>query len=127
MMTRRFLMPLLAGSLVAALGAALPVVHAQEGADPKPTLSREQLRERQQERLESGASIYGTSLMTRKERTEHREKLRSLSNRADKLAYLEQHRIRMQERARERNTWLPGMPRPAGSAKPAGGGGDNRP
>lgn len=71
-------------------------------------------------------TIYGSQLMTRKERLEYRERLRAAKTQEERNRIRAEHHERMQERARERGVKLPDMP-PAGGAGagpgPGGGGG----
>jgi len=54
--------------------------------------------------------IYGSQLMTREERTEHRARMRSLKSREEREAFRLEHHNKMQQRAREQGKTLPDMP-----------------
>jgi hypothetical protein len=53
----------------------------------------------------------GWSMMSRAERDEHRQKMMSMQNRGECMAYMEQHHAKMAERAKERGRAVPAMPR----------------
>ena len=104
----------LALSLATALTlTALPtVVSAQADAPHNEQLSQPaKPRVSEQERMRAGSKIYGSNLMKRQERTDHRNKLRAMTSNEERDAYLQEHRLKMQERAKQRGLWLPGMPR----------------
>ena len=61
-----------------------------------------------------GQNIYGSSLMTKAERAEHRATIRSLKTREERERYRMEHHKRMQERAKEKGISLPEMPMPRG-------------
>ena len=103
----------LALSLAAALTlTALPgLVSAQPEAPGRDELSQPaKPRMTEQERLRAGSKIYGTTMMKRQERTEHRNKLRAMTTDEERDAYLLEHKQKMQERAKQRGLRLPGMP-----------------
>lgn len=54
--------------------------------------------------------IYGSQLMTREERAEHRAKMRSLKTREEREAFRIEHHKKMQERAAKMGKTLPDMP-----------------
>lgn len=60
--------------------------------------------------------IYGSQLMTKQERIEHRSKMRAASTDEEREQIRKAHHERMKERAKERGVTLPDNP-------PAGGGG----
>lgn len=84
-------------------------------------------------KAEARQPIYGSQLMTRQERIEYRNKMRSLKTQEERNAFrLEHHRL-MQERAKEKGVTLPDVP-PAqgmgmgpGVGRRMGPGGPNRP
>jgi hypothetical protein len=53
----------------------------------------------------------GWSLMTRAERQAHHDKMRSMTDHAACVAYMEQHHAQMTERAKERGRAVPAKPR----------------
>lgn len=59
----------------------------------------------------------GWSMMTPQERTEHQEKMRSMTNRDECRAYMEQHHQQMMERAKEKGLNVPARPRRDGCAR----------
>jgi hypothetical protein len=65
--------------------------------------------------------IYGSQLMTRDERTEHRNKMRSLKTPEEREAYRAEHHRQMQERAKERGVTLPDAPPARGMGMGPGG------
>lgn len=94
------------------LTALAPPAFAQSEPPGRDDVTRSTTpRMTEQERLRSGNKIFGSTLMKRQERTEHREKLRAMTTNEERDAYLQEHRLKMQERARQRGLWLPGMPR----------------
>jgi len=107
---------LLIASLVA--GAfAVPVAGAQDQTREK---AQSQVQERDREQ------IYGSQLMTRAERTEHRNKLRSLKTAEEREQFRLEHHKKMAERAKARGATLPDEPPmqgKGGGAGPMGGGG----
>ncbi len=54
--------------------------------------------------------IYGSQLMTRQERIEHRNTLRQLKTQEERNAYRLEHHQKMQERAKARGVQLPDSP-----------------
>lgn len=84
----------------------------------------------EQERSQEQEQIYGSQLMTQKERAEHRAKMRSLKTQEERDAYRLEHHEKMQGRAKEKGIKLPdeppasGMMRmgPGGGMEPRGGG-----
>lgn len=55
--------------------------------------------------------MYGWSLMTPQERTEHRQKMRSFDDYATCTAYVAEHHALLQTRAKEKGIALPPAPR----------------
>jgi hypothetical protein len=93
---------------------------------------KEQTRDqaRDQTQLRDDDPIYGSQLMTRKERIEHRNKLRAMKTQEEREAYRLEHHKRMQERAKAKGITLPDEPPagggmmmgPSGGMGPGGGG-----
>ena len=77
-------------------------------ADPAAVKEKAQVQKQEQ--------VYGSQLMTRKERAEHRTKLRNAKTAEEREQIRNEHHERMQERAKARGVTLPAAP-------PAGGGG----
>lgn len=59
---------------------------------------------------QSKRPIYGSQLMTREERAEHRAKMRSLKTKEERKAFQIEHHKKMQERASKMGKTLPDMP-----------------
>lgn len=55
-------------------------------------------------------TIYGSQLMTREERAEHRAKMRGFKTKEEREAYRVEHHKKMQERAKKQGKTLPDMP-----------------
>ncbi len=115
-----FVLQALTAALFTILGVSVAIAADQEMAKPAA-----------QAGAESGEQIYGSELMTKEERAEHRAKMRSLKTAAEREAYRKEHHMKMQERAKKMGKTLPDMPPAAGSqggmmapkpAAPAGGG-----
>jgi hypothetical protein len=114
MLKRTFTMSLLAGALTLCLGLALAV-------EPASAPAQEQ--------------VYGSQLMTQKERAVHRAKMRAAKTPEQMAQVRAEHHERMQERAKQQGVTLPdtppavggGMgPGPGGGMGPGDGGGRNR-
>ena len=103
---------MLAGLLTA--GAGLPVQAQDQDKD--------RLQTRDQDRLQDRDQIYGYELMTEQERTEHRNRMRSLKTDGEREQYRLEHHKRMQARAKERGVTLPDEPMPRGKGMGPGGG-----
>jgi len=67
-------------------------------------------QERSQERLHTQEQIYGSQLMTKQERAEHREKLRAAKTKVQREQIRKEHHKRMLERAKTRGISLPDEP-----------------
>lgn len=82
--------------------------------------------EQVQQQTTSREQVYGSQLMTRQERIEHRNKLRTAKTAEEREQIRAEHHTRMQERAKERGLTLPDAPPPVGGGKgmgPGAGGG----
>lgn len=82
-------------------------VGAADEATPQPP---QKMQKQAQEQ------IYGSQLMTRQERLEHRAKMRAAKTAEEREQIRTEHHEKMQARAKERGVSLPDMP-----AMPAGG------
>jgi len=111
MQKQKFVLSALTVALCMMLNAGVVVA-----ADQAQTKQEKQTGTRDREQ------IYGSQLMTREERAEHRAKMRSLKSREEREAFRLEHHNKMQQRAREQGKTLPDMP-PARGMGPAGGGG----
>ena len=67
--------------------------------------------------------IYGSQLMTRRERIEYRARMRAAKTARERERIRAEHHRQMQERARERGFKLPDTPPPGGAGMGPGGGG----
>jgi len=106
MLQRTFTLSLLAGALTLSLGLALAVEPASAPAQEE---------------------VYGSQLMTQKERAAHRAQMRAAKT-PEQMAQVraEQH-ARMQERAKQLGVTLPETPQAGGGGMgPGPGGGRNR-
>jgi hypothetical protein len=65
---------------------------------------------REQERLRDDAPIYGSQMMTDRERNEHREKMRNAKTLKEQETIRSQHHDQMKERAKSRGMMLPDEP-----------------
>lgn len=74
-----------------------------------------------QDRL-SDRDMYGWEMMSREEREEHRARIRSFTNEAEREQYRLEHHDRMEERARTRGVTLPDMPGARGQGPGSGAG-----
>jgi len=83
-------------------------------------------QERSQERLQTQEQIYGSQLMTKQERAEHREKLRAAKTEVQREQIRKEHHKRMLVRAKARGISLPdeppGMGHQGRGMGPGGGG-----
>lgn len=59
-------------------------------------------------------AVYGWQLMSKQERIEHRNRMRTFKTEEEREAYRNEHHKRMQERAREKGLSLPDTPRQRG-------------
>ena len=80
---------------------------------------RDQVRE--QERLRDDAPIYGSQMMTERERNEYREKMRNAKSLKEQEAIRSQHHDQMKERAKSRGIVLPDEPSARGMGNGPGG------
>ncbi len=112
--------------MLAMVGGAAPLV-------PSVSVAAEQEPSQMQTQKQAKEKIYGSQLMTRKERAEHRSKMRSLKTQEERDAYRLEHHKKMQERAKGKGMTLPdeppatgmgmgGMRQGGGGMGPGGGG-----
>ena|SRR3972149_2863878 len=102
--------------MLAMMGGVAPLV-------PSVSVAAEQEHSQVQIQKQSKEQIYGSQLMTRKERAEHRAKMRSLKTREERDAYRLEHHKKMLERAKEKGVTLPDEPPATGMRMGPGGGG----
>ncbi len=67
--------------------------------------------------------IYGSQLMTRQERIEYRNQMRTMKTQEERNAFRLEHHKKMQERAKEKGMTLPDNPPAAGGGMGPGMGG----
>lgn len=108
------------GVLGITIGSLLlaPLTVGAEEATPPPTPKVQKQAQEQ---------IYGSQLMTRQERLEHRAKLRAAKTAEEREQIRKEHHEKMQQRAKEKGVTLPEQPpMPPGGMGPgprgAGGG-----
>lgn len=99
---------------IVALCSAVTVTWAAEQQVQQNGPAPQQTRPRDQ--------IYGSQLMTRQERIEHRARMRAAKTLEEREQVRADHHARMQERAKERGVKLPDAPPPAGARKGMGPG-----
>lgn len=75
-----------------------------------------QAQQKTQTKAQKPEVVYGSQLMTAKERTEYRAKMRSLKTSEERQAFRMEHHKAMQERAKEMGKTLPDMPAQGGGA-----------
>lgn len=100
-------------ALIGAAAAAPLVLFAE-------TRASEVQRVRVQMPAESGGWIYGSQLMSQRERDEYRARLRAARSVEERGRIRDDHFALMQVRARERGVLLPGKPLPRGVSGRAG-------
>jgi hypothetical protein len=72
-------------------------------------------------------AIYGSQLMTRQERMEYRNQMRSTKTQEERNTLRLEHHQKMQERAKEKGVTLPDAPPAAGGGMGPGAGGGRGP
>jgi len=116
MLKQTFLLPALISTLV-----LLPVCAL--AADQE----RVQDKDKTQERAQTQERIYGSQLMTSKERTEYRARMRAAKTAEEREQIRNEHHERMKVRAKERGVSLPDVPPARGGGAGAGGMGPGGP
>ena len=106
---KKIVRTILAGAL---LVSANPLLSAEQDR-PKETI---QTQTKDQER------IYGSELMTEKERNEYRERMRSAKTQQEREKIRSEHHDRMLARAKERGVTIPDQPPAKGAGTGPGGG-----
>jgi len=84
--------------------------------DQTPDRDRDRIQDRTQDR------IYGSQLMTAKERNEYRSRMRSAKTAQEREQIRAEHHERMRVRAKERGVTIPDEPPARGGAMSPGGG-----
>lgn len=82
---------------------------------------RTQDRTRDRTQTQSRDTIYGSQLMTQRERNEYRARMRAAKTARERETIRLEHHRQMQERARERGVRLPDMPPARGNSTGRGG------
>jgi len=136
MFTKTVSMSVLAGALAVSAGPLF-------AADQDRTQDRDRLQDQTQDRdvtrdrdqVRDQDRIYGSQLMTQKERTEYRARMRAAKSDEERERIRNEHHEQMMARAKERGVTLPdeppargGMMGPGGGMSPGGemGGGPRR-
>lgn len=114
-MGRKFIV-LTTGAALLAL-AALPVAAAEQAEKQVQTGTKTQATKQAEER------IYGSQLMTKQERAEHRAQLRAAKTAEERERIRNEHHEKMKLRAKERGVSIPDEPPAAGMGKGMGPGG----
>lgn len=86
-------------------------------------IAQDKIQDRTQDRDRVQDQIYGSQLMTVRERNEYRVKMRSMHTAEEREAYRLEHHKQMQERAREKGISLPDEPPAQRGGMGAGPGG----
>ena len=110
MFIRTIAISLFAGALAVSAG---PLFAADQVRDQK----QDQMKDQDQER------IYGSQLMTQKERNAYRTKMRAAKTAEERERIRNEHHEQMKIRAKERGVTLPDMPPAAGGGGMRQGGG----
>ena len=91
-----------------------------------PLFAADQVRDQKQDQTKTQAQdqerIYGSQLMTQKERSAYRARMRAAKTVEEREQIRNEHHALMQQRAKERGVTLPDMP-PAGGGMMGPGGG----
>lgn len=117
----------LTGALVFATSLAFA---ADQDQDRTRLMDRDQTKDQIQDRTQdrdriqdqTRDRIYGSQLMTRKERNEYRARMRAAKTAQERNRIREQHHERMKVRAKERGVSLPDDPPARGGGMGMGGG-----
>lgn len=96
----------------AVLMAAEPLLVVPKPPDVKQQ-AKEQVKEQEQ--------VYGSQLMTQKERMEHRTQLKAAKTAQEREQIRKAHHDKMQQRAKEKGVTLPDMPAGGAMMGPKGG------
>jgi len=92
-----------------------------------PALAQDTDRDRTRQELQDRDRIYGSQLMTPQERAEYRDRMRSMTP-SQRAKFRQEHRRRMDQRARQRGVRLPSRDGDQGNGggtrkRPGSGGG----
>lgn len=84
-----------------------------------PVYAADQVRDQDRTQVRDQDRIYGSELMTRQERIDYRNHMRTLKTQQEREAFRLEHHKQMQERAQAQGKTLPDMP-PAGMGPGSG-------
>lgn len=98
--------PIIISSMLALLLAASGGTWAQDTSTPV----KEQAQEQKTKQVQKREQIYGSQLMTQKERNEYHAKMRAAKTAQEREQIRLEHHQQMQERAKERGVTLPDEP-----------------
>jgi hypothetical protein len=121
MLKRPISVSVLAGALVVLAG---PLCAADQVRDQTQDQTKTQVQDKTQKKttVKKQERIYGSQLMTQKERNAYRAKMRAAKTVKEREQIRNEHHKLMQKRAKERGVTLPDMP-PAGGMMMGPGGG----
>lgn len=94
-----------------ALSLSLAMAASAQAADP--VKDQAQVRDQVKTTEQAQERVYGSDLMTQKERVEYHNRMRALKTDQEREAFRMEHHKKMQERAQVQGKTLPDMP-PAG-------------
>ena len=92
-------------------------------ANPLSAAEQDRTKEKIQTQSKDQEQIYGSELMTEKERSEYRERMRSAKTEQEREKLRNEHHNRMLARAKERGVKIPDEPPVKGGGMGPGGGG----
>ena len=91
-------------------------------ANPLSAAEQDRTKEKIQAQTKDQERIYGSELMTEKERSEYRERIRSAKTEQEREKLRNEHHDRMLTRAKERGVKIPDEPPARGGGMGPGGG-----
>ena len=91
-------------------------------ANPLLSAEQDRTKEKIQTQTKDQERIYGSELMTEKERNEYRERMRSAKTQQEREKIRSEHHDRMLARAQERGVTIPDQPPAKGAGTGPGGG-----
>ena len=91
-------------------------------ANPLLSAEQDRTKEKIQTQTKDQEPIYGSELMTEKERNEYRERMRSAKTQQEREKIRSEHHDRMLARAKERGVTIPDQPPAKGAGTGPGGG-----
>ncbi len=84
-----------------------------------PAYAADQARDQDRTQAQDQDRIYGSELMTRQERIEYHNRMRTMKTQQERETFRQEHHLLMQERAKAQGKTLPDMP-PAGMGPGSG-------